>query len=257
MNNTNQQRRIFSTIYSSTTDMADKIKNTFENIDISMGTTKKKNNEPTTSVDEKKNSSDESVEIDLNASRSNNESRSNVNVKVIEPVTVKRKSRNVFGKMGRPSDGSMNGSMNGSMDGTDTEREHTMNSLYVQDRYNIVGNVMQEVVDHNVTYVTNRELDSLLSDVKDLKYIQQDMAMILDNQSLKLEQIDKSVDNTVHNIKRGNKELDKALKYKNDGIINVVGVTTGALCGSFFGPPGAVVGAGVGLVATITINAIR
>lgn len=103
----------------------------------------------------------------------------------------------------------------------------------------------------------DEQLDNILKDVKEIKEISIDMSDILLKQDNSLNTIELNTDNTNNNMKKADNEINKAIKYKKDGQINVVGVTTGAIVGSFFGPIGATVGAGIGLIGSATVNLIR
>lgn len=109
----------------------------------------------------------------------------------------------------------------------------------------------------SVVLVANRELDSILQNIDDIKEINEAIGNMLDNQTDTIKKIDNNVDETDNNIIKSEKELKLAMRYKNDGIINVVGVTSGALTGSIFGPVGAVVGATIGLSSALIINVVR
>lgn len=109
----------------------------------------------------------------------------------------------------------------------------------------------------SVVLVANRELDSILQNIDDIKEINEAIGNMLDNQTDTIKKIDNNVDETDNNIIKSEKELKLAMRYKNDGIINVVGVTGGALTGSIFGPAGAVVGATIGLSSALIINVVR
>lgn len=105
--------------------------------------------------------------------------------------------------------------------------------------------------------VSDKEFDQLLRDVQDIKEMSIDMADILGDQQTNIDKIEENIDNADTHLKQSNKELQQALKYKKDGIHNVLGVTAGAIAGSFLGPIGAAGGALVGLSSTALYNHIR
>lgn len=107
------------------------------------------------------------------------------------------------------------------------------------------------------TIVPNKQLDQLLQDVTNIKEISMDMAGMLDVQNKKLQKIDDHTTSASIHIEEGSKELDKATKYRNDGVINMAGVTGGAIVGSLFGPIGAATGALVGFVSSVAVNKLR
>jgi len=113
------------------------------------------------------------------------------------------------------------------------------------------------VSNDNVTIVPNEQLDQLLQDITDIKEMSKDMSGILDGQNISLQKIEENVDNAIVHLDEGSKNLDQALKNRNDGFINVAGVGGGALIGSIFGPVGAATGMAIGLISSLTINKVR
>jgi hypothetical protein len=118
-------------------------------------------------------------------------------------------------------------------------------------------NESDRYLESNVTMVPNEQLDQLLQDVTDIKEISMDMASMLDVQNKNLQKIDDNTTSASIYIDEGSKELEKASKYRNDGVINVASVSSGAIVGSLFGPLGAAVGAFVGLISSTAINNLR
>lgn len=108
-----------------------------------------------------------------------------------------------------------------------------------------------------ITQVSEKDLNQLLRDVKDIKEMCSDMTDLLETHVKSLDHIEQNIDSTFTNIVSSDQKIHKAIKYKRNGMINVLGVTTGALSGSFFGPIGAVSGALVGLGSTIIYNHVR
>lgn len=102
-----------------------------------------------------------------------------------------------------------------------------------------------------------QELEQVLQTVQDIKDIGLDMAELLTLQDHQFDTLESNIDNTEQTIKEADKEINKAIKYKKDGRNNVIGVTTGAIAGSFFGPIGAASGAAIGLVGTSVYNFLR
>jgi hypothetical protein len=100
--------------------------------------------------------------------------------------------------------------------------------------------------------IKDEQLDQILKDICEIKEISKDMGELLTEQNESLNKIEKNIDKAEINIVKSDKELNKAAKYKNDDIINVLSVTTGSVIGSIFGPPGAL--AGAGLATSLSIN---
>lgn len=110
-----------------------------------------------------------------------------------------------------------------------------------------------EIVDND----REQELEQVLQTVQDIKDISLDMAELLTLQDHQFDTLESNIDNTEQTMKEADKEINKAIKYKKDGRNNVIGVTTGAIAGSFFGPIGAASGAAIGLVGTSVYNFLR
>lgn len=115
---------------------------------------------------------------------------------------------------------------------------------------------VKEDFEHH-TLVSNEDLDELISNLKDLKEMSKTIHDMITEQDEGITTIEKNVESAESNLIKSEKELNIALKYKKDGIVNVVGVAGGAVAGSFFGPIGALAGAGVGLLTTLSVNVIR
>lgn len=109
----------------------------------------------------------------------------------------------------------------------------------------------------DITIVSKRDLDNILQDVNDIKYMSDKMGDMLNIQTESINKIEQNVEDTSDNLIKSEKELDKAKRYKINGIVNVAGVMTGSITGSVFGPIGSVIGAGIGLGSAIVINLIR
>ena len=98
------------------------------------------------------------------------------------------------------------------------------------------------------TFTTDNKLDKILDDINSIKEITIDMGHLLHQQNEKLVVLDENISNTDRNVQKANRELSKALKYKKGGRIVTATTAIGAMGGAFFGPIGAVSGAGIGLV---------
>ena len=66
--------------------------------------------------------------------------------------------------------------------------------------------------------------------------------------------IEDNIDIVDANLKKIDQELRRAIKYKNDKITNIVGVSVGAIVGSFFGTFGSISCVIVGLLSTTIYN---
>lgn len=102
-----------------------------------------------------------------------------------------------------------------------------------------------------------QELEQVLQTVQDIKDISLDMAELLTVQDYQFDTLESNIDNTEQTMKDADKEINKSIKYKKDGRNNVIGVTTGAIAGSFFGPIGVASGAAIGFVGTSVYNFLR
>lgn len=109
----------------------------------------------------------------------------------------------------------------------------------------------------DVTFVSKNDLDCILQDLNDIKEISAEMGSMLNVQSESIQKIEHNIDETSDNLMKSEKELDKAKRYKVNGIVNLVGGAGGAITGSIFGPIGSVIGAGIGLGSAIVFNFIR
>jgi tetrahydromethanopterin S-methyltransferase subunit B len=143
-------------------------------------------------------------------------------------------------------------------------REVTMNDpLFEFDQSGRVQSILQhgsienKFPDEDAILVSNVELDALLQDVRDIKEINIAIGEMLDTQDEHIEKIDSNIESTMNNLNKSEKELNTALKYKRDGIVNVVGTASGAVVGSVFGPIGSIIGAAVGLGSAVVINIVR
>jgi hypothetical protein len=114
-----------------------------------------------------------------------------------------------------------------------------------------------DLVRSDMVLVPGEKIDELLQDVTIIKEMSKDISCMLEVQGENLEKIEKNISNASSSLDAGNKELDIASKSKNDGIINIIGVSGCSIAGSVFGPPGAAAGAFIGLVLTTAINKLR
>lgn len=101
------------------------------------------------------------------------------------------------------------------------------------------------------------EFDNLLSDVKCIKEIAQDILKLVEEQNCIINSIDDNINNIDMNVKSSNNEIKTALRVNNNNSINTIGATTGAIIGSFFGPVGAMSGATIGFMATSIYNVFK
>ncbi|VBB17642.1 putative T-snare protein [Yasminevirus sp. GU-2018] len=138
---------------------------------------------------------------------------------------------------------------------TESSKHHRSGLL--QDDSPLFEELVVQEINVDTTTVPTQELDDLIRDVRDVKEMSREIGKMLDVQQESIEKIEVNTEKTTDNLVKSEKELNMALKYKNDGIINVVGATGGALIGSIFGPPGALVGAVGGLATSLVINIVR
>lgn len=126
------------------------------------------------------------------------------------------------------------------------------NEIY-QDRYSKTVTVAPIPIDELERDIGNNrelELSRVLDDVRDIKEISLNMSHMLIEQGENLDTVENNLDKADNSMKKADKEIDKASKYKKDGRVRLVGGTTGAIAGSFFGPIGSLIGAGIGVVGT-------
>lgn len=138
-----------------------------------------------------------------------------------------------------------------------TGQRRVFGSQQIQHTRQIEEVPLHDSPSESTTQVSEKELDQLLRDVRDIKDMSVDMADMLGTQKVNLDKIEQNIDSTDANLKYSDRELQQAIKYKKDGMNNVLGATTGAIAGSFFGPIGAVGGAIVGLSSTALYNHVR
>jgi hypothetical protein len=131
--------------------------------------------------------------------------------------------------------------------------ESTVQPIVISDEIEPVFIELNETDDKYI----EQQLDQILKDLVAIKNISRDMAMILDVQSTQLSAIESNVENTHHTIHAADLEIKKAIQYKNNAQHHMIGMTTGAITGSFFGPVGAIIGAGIGLSSSTLYNLIK
>ena len=106
--------------------------------------------------------------------------------------------------------------------------------------------------------IESKELESIASDISQLKYASEEISLLLKSQSENIDQIETNINITEYSIDKSIKEIEKAnemfksAKYKKGGITTIGGAVTGGAIGSIFGLPGIVIGTGSGAVIGAT-----
>lgn len=147
------------------------------------------------------------------------------------------------------------------------EREQMQVCAYAmnEDELDTLGDDIHLVpveVDDKMIYVEEEVLDDIQNDLVMLKEIANDMSTQLDIDNENLEQIEKHVDESMHNVKAAGAEVEKALilmkkgKYKRSAITVGVCAGAGGLIGLIGGPVGAAIGTGLGAGVGIIGSAI-
>ena len=130
------------------------------------------------------------------------------------------------------------------VDDTDTDIHQFMHARnidaceYFMDYYILMSSVSNWTEEDRIRE-RSQEISDMCQDISDIREIFTDLAAIAESQKTTIEHIDKDMDETLDNTKKGVMHLVNASKYQGSAISLSIGMITGAIIG---GPVGAIAG---------------
>lgn len=112
----------------------------------------------------------------------------------------------------------------------------------------IVDESKFQVYDPKFIEIEEEELNRLARDMSEIKEITMTLSTMIGEQNEQLDKVEENIEESTVTVVKAGGEVEKALKNKKSGYKMGFGATSGAVVGSFFGPLGALTGAGVGFI---------